>query len=213
MTNKESNLNSDVKQDLFRRSEFLKQVTSFAQFMNKEHIEPSGSERTLLVCASDGTIGDGKLGAMNILLGSEQSNIIALSKMMANNKMSHIFRRAWVMARMHDEMIGELPTMRRRLRTLYAITAGIFLWALLLILMAVVGFCGWITTVSCLMLMGYLTLLTVRDIRDKRRRIEAVRNQERRDHDDRLSLMGEAFMHALKRYMENYSADDNNEND
>ncbi len=41
MTNEQSNLNTAEAQDVRQRSEYLNQVTNFAQFMCKEHIEES----------------------------------------------------------------------------------------------------------------------------------------------------------------------------
>ena len=71
MIEKQGNYDSCEAQQVRQQSEFLKRVHDFAEYMHKEYIAESDGEMSLFISASDGTLGDDKVGRMQCVMGSE----------------------------------------------------------------------------------------------------------------------------------------------
>lgn len=206
----QSNLESREAQEVRQRSEFLKQVVDFVEFMQKEHIADSPATRSLIVSATDDSVGDGKRGETRIITGNRRAATIALAGMMRDESFADIFHDARIMSGIVDDRVSHLPRERKRLRTMYALAALWGLWTLCIVALWVMG-TGWMITVSNLLLMAVTGLNIFRDIRDRRERINNIKDEHEREHRERTYAMGQAFMEALQKHMRNMGTDDDDE--
>lgn len=195
--NVQGNLDSREAQEVRQRSEFIKRVNDFAHFMQKEYIDECDGDIGLLICALDKTIGDGKAGAAHIVLGGKATVTAGLVSMMQQENMRDVFHVARTVAgecAIDRENIGGL---RRRLRLGYWMAGLCALWTAFLVFLQVWGVANWITTVSNLLLMGFIGYqlwMTIRDQRRKLKRIEREEMQERRERLDHAMGMFTAML-------------------
>lgn len=174
----QSNLESREAQEVRQRSEFLKRITEFARFMQKEYIEESDGDMAMMICAGDSSVGNNQTGHAEIMMGGKPLMAYSLADMMKDEKYGQTFRIARMMAADSEAAMGDVKTLERRVRRLYVTIAGLSAWTLVLVAMQLVGIANWITTVSNLLLMGFLISLVVRDLQQQRSRLR----QARRDH-------------------------------
>ena len=210
MTKEQGNKNSIEAQELRRSSEYLKQVVDFVEFMQKEHIDGSTARRSLIVAATDDSVGGGKTGEARVVVGDRRATVVSLAGMMHDEQTADIFHDARILCGIVDERTEQLPVERRRLRTMYFLAALCILWSVCVVALWVMG-SNWMITISNLLLMAVTGLNVFRDIRDRRRRIESIKDETRRDRQERTYMMAEAFMEGLKRHIENMRSDDDDD--
>ena len=207
----EKEWNTAEAQELKGRSEFIKRVTDFAQYMQQEYVEGSDGERAMLICAADATVGDGRSGHLHLVMGGKATMTASLASMMSQEEMQEVFRVARIVAGAADDLRSDMKPLRRRLRTLYGMAAVAGLWTLCIVGFQVVGIANWITTVSNLLLMAYVGFVLYREIREHRRKLQRIGREQQRETQQRKEMAALAFAEMLKRIAA--SADDDDEDD
>ena len=185
-------------QDVRQRSEFIKRVNNFAHFMQKEYIEECDGELALMLCAMDKNIGDGKAGAAHIVLGDRMMLTAAVASMMQQDGMGEIFRAARMTAGEMENEHRDIEVLRRKLRVGYGMVGLTVFWTLCLIGLQVWGVANWITTVSNLLLMVFIGYQLWHTIRDQRRTLKRIEEEEKNDRRERLDRAIGMFSAMLK---------------
>ncbi len=192
------------------KSEFIRCVHDFARYMQKEYIDVSDG-RSLLITACDRDIdGCTKGGMAHIILGNAMLNTAAIASMMREESMADMFRTARI-ANTEDDMSVEIAAKRKRLRTLYVTSALIALWTLCLVGLLAWGVAGWVSTVTNMLLMGYMGYLIFGEIRPLRRQIARMKASDREERKARVKQEEDAleeFFGMLRRRMEQDGDDD-----
>ena len=109
------NRQEQIAQQLREKSAFINQVTNFAEYMQKEFIEPSDGEMGLIICAADRTYdkaSDERTGACHIVLGGGYINTASLASMMQREQMQDLFRKT---RRLADSIDGDRQERRNML--------------------------------------------------------------------------------------------------
>ena len=205
----EMGLDTAEAKELRERSEFIKRVTDFAQYMQKEYVDGSDGELAMMICASDRSIGDDRAGAAHIVMGGRATMTAAVASMMQEERMGEIFRVARMVAGDAQSIKGNVGGLRRRLRTFYCLAGLTALWTLCIVGFQVVGIANWITTVSNLLLMAFVGVQLYGMIRDLRWKVKSIEAEQERDRRERMQMGMAAFAEMLKRIAA--SADDEEE--
>lgn len=191
-------------QQLREKSAFIHQVASFAEYMQKEFIEPSDGEMGLIVCAADHTYNKGndkQAGACHVVLGGRAVNVASLASMMRQDEMQDLFRKARILSSTDGSngyMADELRRLRSRLNRDYAILALPIGYSLLLAVLTVfIPTFHLTTTIASVFVMAFLTMLIVSDIKDLRRKIRRLADSIDGDRREHRHLLGAAMMGML----------------
>ena len=193
-----SNCESAEAQEVRQRSEFIKRVHDFAHFMQKEYIDECDGELALMLCAMDKNVGDGKAGAAHIVIGGMRTMTAAVASMMQQDGIGEIFRVARMAAGEMESEHRDIEGLRRKLRVGYGIVGLTVFWTLCLIGLQVWGVANWITTVSNLLMMVFLGYLLWRTIRDQRRTLKRIEEEEKNERRERLDRAMGMFSAMLK---------------
>lgn len=187
----QGNLNSREAQEVRQRSEFLKRVTDFAQFMQKEYIEPSDGEMSLLISAGDATLDDGNTPHMHCALGHGSLTSAGLAAMMSDENAQPLFRMARRMADDYTDLDDRRRELRRRRRRLIAAIALCTVWTLVLVAMLaldIVMHRSPFTDITSLLLMAAVVLNLYPQwlaLQRDRRRLSADEHDHARNRIDR----------------------------
>lgn len=182
-------------QQLREKSAFINQVTSFAEYIQKEYINDSNGDMGLIICAADHTYdkdNDGRTGACHIMLGGRAVNVASLSSMMQQDEMQDIFRKARVLSSTDGSngyMADELRRLRSRLNLDYAfLSLPIGYSILLAVLTAISPAFHLPMTIASVFMMAYLTMIIVSDIKDLRRKTRRIADSIDKDRRERRKL-------------------------
>lgn len=212
------NRQEQTAQQLREESAFINQVTSFAEYMQKEFIEPSDGDMGLIICAADRTYdkdNDERTGACHIVLGGRAVNVASLASIMQQEQMQDLFRKARVLSSIYydsnGDMADELRRLRRRLRWTYGAAAFCGLWTLALIALQFIVGGSWTITVCSVLLMlvtGANLAGQALDLRRKTRRLADSIDGDRRE---RRHMLGAAMMGMLGQMAHRDRDDDDDE--
>ena len=200
-------------QQLREKSAFINQVASFAEYMQKEFTDDSDGDKGLIICAADRTA-DGHPGACHIMLGGRAVNVALLASMMQQDEMQDIFRKARILSSTDGNngyMAGELRRLRSRLNRDYALLVLPIGYSLLLAVFTAISPVFRLTDIiASVLLMVFLTMLIVRDIKDLRRKTRRLADSIDEDRRERRNLLGAAMMGFLAQ-MAHRDRDDDDE--
>lgn len=180
MTNQHTNMKDE------RQSEYIKRVVDFAKYMQKEYIDESG-DKCLLISAGDRNVDANKKGIIHAVVGNKEMVIANMVSLMKQKETAEIFRMARIVNNDVDDFTDVISGKRHRLRILYGLSAISALWVLLLVVFTAFGMSNWITTISNLLLMGYVAYLLVREICTLRRQIARLEDDARDELKERLT--------------------------
>ena len=198
------NRQEQIAQQVREESAFINQVTSFAEYMQKEFIEPSDGDMGLIICAADRIYdkdNDKQTGACHVVLGGRAVNVASLASMMRQDEMQDLFRKARILSSTDGSngyMTAELRRLRSRLNRDYAfLVLPIGYSILLAVLTAISPDFHLTTTIASVLLMVFLTMLIVRDIKDLRRKTRRLADSIDSDRQERSNMLGAAMMGML----------------
>lgn len=197
------NRNTQEAATVREKSEFIKRIEDFANYMQKEYINDC-DDRSLLISAGDRTLGDAQGGMAHIMLGDRVMNTAGLASMMHQDGFGDMFRMARIVSTDDDSMGDVIGSKRRRLRWLYGMAGLSAFWTLCIVGFQITGIANWITTVSNFLLMTYIDLSLWREIRPLRRQIARLKAAEREEQEERkkrkmAALLFEAIHHLMQR--------------
>lgn len=204
----EMGLGTAEARELRERSEFIKRVTDFAQYMQKEYVDGSDGEVAMMICASDRSFSDEKAGAATIVMGGKATMTAALAEMMREERTGELFRVARMVAGEAQSASEDAGPLKRRLRTGYGMAGLTAFWTLCIVGFQVWGVANWITTVSNLLLMAFVGFQLYGLIRDQRRKLQAIEREERRDRRDRVQMGMAAFAEMMRRMAQKNDEDE-----
>lgn len=213
------NRQEQTAQQLREKSAFINQVTSFAEYMQKEFIKPSDGDMGLIICAADHTTYDkdnGKqTGACHVVLGGRAVTVASLASMMQQDEMQDLFRKARILSSTDGSngyMADELRRLRSRLNRDYAfLVLPIGYSILLAVLTAISPAFPLSTTIASVLLMAFLTMLIVSDIKDLRRKYRRLSDSIDGDRRERRNMLGAAMMGMLAQMAHRDRDDDDDE--
>ena len=201
-------------QQLREKSAFINQVTSFAEYMQKEFINDSDGDMGLIICAADHTA-DERTGAFHIVLGGRAVNVASLASMMQQDEMQDLFRKARILSSTDGSngyMADELRRLRSRLNRDYAFLVLPIGYSLLLaVLTAISPAFHLTTTIASVFLMAFLTMLIVSDIKDLRRKTRRLADSIDGDRQERRNMLGAAMMGMFAQMAHRDRDDDDDE--
>lgn len=154
--------------------------------MQKEYIDESG-DKCLLISAGDRNVDANKKGIIHAVVGNKEMVIANMVSLMKQKETAEIFRMARIVNNDVDDFTDVISGKRHRLRILYGLSAISALWVLLLVVFTAFGMSNWITTISNLLLMGYVAYLLVREICTLRRQIARLEDDARDELKERLT--------------------------
>jgi predicted nucleic acid-binding Zn ribbon protein len=186
---------------LCRTSEYIKAAESFVRYAHKEWVEENADERALLMCCIDRTVPDGT-GMMNVATGNKDLITAAVMKMMEDDNLGEVFRKARIVSETCGDMDENIRSTRNRLRTFYGIAALATVWTVCIVGFQIAGVANWITTVSNLLLMAFIGLQLCREIMESRRMLKRLTSAVRRDREERMEHHVRAFFDALRKRMD-----------
>ena len=211
------NRQEQTAQQLREKSAFINQVTSFAEYVQKEFINDSDGGMGLIICAADHTYykdNDELTGACHIVLGGSAVNVASLASMMQQDEMQDLFRKARILSSTDGSngyMADELRRLRSRLNRDYAfLVLPIGYSILLAVLTAISPAFHLSTTIASVFLMVFLTMLIVSDIKDLRRKTRRLADSIDSDRQERRNMLGAAMMGMLAQ-MAHRDRDDDDE--
>lgn len=178
-------------QEVRERSEFLKRVTDFAEYMWLEYIEPSDGERSLIISAGDATTDDDCVLRTQCMLGKHVQVSAGLASMMSKADYQPVFRLARRMADDYDDLDDRRSKLRRDRRLLLTFIAICTLWAAVLVTLLIIHIMmhrSVLTDITSLLLMAVLALNLYprwRDMQRERRRLRADEADHRSNRIDR----------------------------
>jgi len=213
--------NTDNRQEqtaqlLREKSAFINQVTSFAEYMQKEFIEPSDGDMGLIICAGERTYdknNDERTGACHIVLGGRYINTTSLASMMQQEQMQDLFRKARIVSSTDGSngyMADELHRLRRRLRWMYGAAAFCGLWTLALIALQFIFGGSWMITICSVLLMLAADVDLAGQALDLRRKTRRLADSIDGDRRERRHMLGAAMMGMLAQ-MAHRDRDDDDE--
>ena len=212
------NRQEQIAQQVREGSAFINQVTSFAEYMQKEFIKPSDGDMGLIICAADRTFdkaSDERTGACHIVLGGCAVNITSLASMMQQDEMQDLFRKARILSSTDGNngyMPDELRRLRRRLNRDYAFLVLPIGYSLLLAVLTALSPAFHLpVTIASVFLMAFLTMLIVRDIKDLRRKSRRLADNIDSDRRERRNMLGAAMMGMLAQMAHRDRDDDDDE--
>lgn len=197
MTNQHTNMKDE------RQSEYIKRVVDFAKYMQKEYIGESG-DKCLLISAGDRNVDANKKGIIHAVVGNKEMVIANMVSLMKQKETAEIFRMARIVNNDVDDFADVISGKRHRLRILYGLSAISALWVLLLVVFTAFGMSNWITTISNLLLMGYVAYLLVREICTLRRQITRLEDDCQEDSKERQK---QAVADILKKIIREHDDD------
>lgn len=201
MIEKQGNYDSCEAQQVRQQSEFLKRVHDFAEYMQKEYIAESDGEMSLLINASDGTLGDDRVGRVQCVMGRDVLVITGLASWLEDGEHREMFRVARRMADDYDDLTQRCKELRRQRRMLYTLMTVSALWACAIILLQVFGVANWITTVSNLLLMTFIGLQLWSFRADLRRKLARLHEDE---SDHRRNMIERGIGEAMQRFFSKF---------
>ena len=201
MIERQGNDGSCEAQQVRQQSEFLKRVHDFAEYMHKEYIAESDGEMSLLINASDGTLGDDRVGRVQCVMGRDALVITGLASWLEDGNNRELFRAARRMADDYDDLPQRRKDLRRQRRVLYTLMTVSVLWACTIILLQVFGVANWITTVSNLLLMTYVGLQLWSFRADLRRKLARLHEDE---SDHRHNMIERGIGEAMQRFFNKF---------
>ena len=208
------NRQEQTAQQLREKSAFINQVTSFAEYMQKEFINDSDGDMGLIICAADHTTDD-RTGACHIVLGGRVVNVASLASMMQQDEMQDIFRKARILSSTDGSngyMADELRRLRSRLNRDYAFLVLPIGYSLLLAVLTVFSSAFHLTTtIASVFLMAFLTMLIVGDIKDLRRKTRRLADSINEDRQERRNMLGAAMMGMFAQMVHRDRDDDDDE--
>lgn len=212
------NRQAETAQQLRKKSAFINQVTSFAEYMKKEFTDDSDGDMGLIICAADHTYGkasDERTGACHIVLGGRAVNVASLASMMQQDEMQDLFRKARILSSTDGSngyMADELRRLRSRLNRDYAFLALPIGYSLLLaVLTAISPAFHLTTTIASVFLMFFLTMLIVSDIKDLRGKTRRLADSIDGDRRERRNMLGAAMMGMFAQMTHRDRDDDDDE--
>ena len=211
------NRQEQTAQQLREKSTFINQVTSFAEYMQKEFINDNGDDMGLIICAADRTYDKGndeRTGACNIVLGDGHINVASLASMMQREPMQDLFRKARILSSTDGSngyMADELRRLRRRLRWTYGAAAFCGLWTLALIPLQFIFGGSWTITVCSVLLMLTADANLACQVLDLRRKTRRIADSIDGDRRERLHMLGAAMMGMLAKMAHRDRDDDDDE--
>ena len=212
------NRQEQTAQQLREKSAFIYQVTSFAEYMQKEFINDSDGDMGLIICAADRTTygkDNGKqTGACHILLGGRAVNTTSLASMMQQDEMQDLFRKARILSSTDGSngyMADELRRLRRRLRWTYAAGAFCALWTLSLIALQFIFGGSWMITICSVLLMLATDANLAGQALDLRRKTRRLANSIDGDRRERRHMLGAAMMGMFAQIAHRDRDDDDDE--
>ncbi len=200
---RQDNQQTAEAQQLCEKSAFINQVTSFAEYMQKEFINDSDGEMGLIICAADNTYDkddDGRTGTCHIVLGGRAVNVASLASMMQQDKIQDLFRKARILSSTDGSngyMVDELRRLRRRLRYTYAAGAFCALWTLAIIARPFIAGGSWMITVCSVLLMLVTDANLAGQALDLRRKTRFLADSIDGDRRERRNMLGAAMMGFL----------------
>jgi len=200
MIEKQGNYDSCEAQQVRQQSEFLKRVHDFAEYMQKEYIAESDGEMSLLINASDGTLGN-KVGRMQCVMGQEALVVTGLASFMEEGENRELFRAARRMADDYDDLPQRRKDLQRQRRVLYTLMTVSALWACAIILLQMFGVANWKTTVSNLLLMTFIGLQLWSFRADLRRKLARLHEDE---IDHRRNMIERGIGEAMQRFFSKF---------
>jgi len=212
------NRQEQTAQQLREKSAFINQVSSFAEYMQKEFIEPSDGDIGLIVCAADRTYdkaSDGRTGACHVVLGGRAVTVASLASMMQQDEMQDLFRKARILSSTdgsNNYMADELRRLRRRLNRDYAFLVLPIGYSLLLAVLTAISPAFHLPmTIASVFLMAFLTMLIVSDIKDLRRKYRRLADSIDGDRRERRNMLGAVMMGMLAQMAHRDRDDDDDE--
>jgi hypothetical protein len=200
-------------QQLREKSAFINQVTSFAEYMQKEFINDSNDEMGLIICAADHT-DDDRVGACHIVLGGRAVNVASLASMMQQEQMQDLFRKARIVSSTDGSngyMADELRRLRRRLRWMYGAAAFCGLWTLAVIALQFIFGGSWMITICSVLLMLAADVNLAGQALDLRRKTRRLADSIDGDRRERRHMLGAAMMGMLAQMAHRDRDDDDDE--
>jgi hypothetical protein len=165
--------------------------------MHKEYISENGGEMSLLINASDGTLGDDKVGRVQCVMGRDALVITGLASWLEDREHREMFRVARRMADDYDDLPERRKELRRLRMVLYTLMTASALWACAITLLQVFGIGNWITTVSNLLLMTFVGLQLWSFRADLRRKLARLHEDE---SDNRRNMIERGIGEAMQRF-------------
>ena len=186
---------------LREKSAFINQVTSFAEYMQKEFTDDSDGDMGLIICAADHTYdkdNDEHTGACYVVLGGRAVNVASLASMMQQDEMQDLFRKARILSSTDGSNGYMVDELRRRLIRDYAfLVLPIGYSILLAVLTALSPDFHLPVTIASIFLMAFLTMLIVSDIKDLRRKTRRLADSINEDRQEHRNMLGAAMMGML----------------
>ena len=198
MTNQHTNMKDE------RQSEYIKRVVDFAKYMRKEYIDEDG-DKCLLISAGDRNADVDKQGIIHAVVGNKEMVIANMASLMKQKETAEIFRMARITNSDVDDFTDVISVKRHRLRMLYLWGTLSALWVFVLGIFTALGVCNWTTTISSLLLMGYVAYLLARDIRLLRRQIARLEDDARYELKERQTR---DILNSIKEMMHDEQDDD-----
>ena len=189
------------------RSEFIKRIEDFAKFMEKEYIDDS-DERSLLISATDRSIGESQGGMMHIAVGDKTLTTAGLASMMQQDGFDEMFRMARVVSTDDDDISDVIRDKRHRLHVDYGIAVILGVWTLCIVAIGVAGIMHWVLTITNLALMAFTWLNVWREIRPLRRQIGRLEASCQKDRIERTRRKMEALLFDSLRHLTRQDNDD-----
>ena len=211
------NRQEQTAQQLREKSAFINQVTSFAEYMQKEFINDSDGDMGLIICAADHTYdkaSDERTGACHIVLGGRVVNVASLASMMQQDEMQDLFRKARILSSTDGSngyMADELRRLRRRLRWTYGAAAFCGLWTLALIALQFIFGGSWTITVCSVLLMLATDANLAGQALDLRRKTRRLADSIDGDRRERRYMLGAVMMGMLAQMTHRDRDDDDDE--
>lgn len=197
------NRQEQTAQQLREKSAFINQVSSFAEYMQKEFFNDSDGDMGLIICATDRTYNkasDERTGACHIVLGGCAVNTASLASMMQHEQMQDLFRKARILSSndgSYGYMADELRRLRRRLHWTYGVAAFCALWTLALIALQFIFGGSWTITVCSVLLMLATGANLAGQALDLRRKTRRLADSIDGDRQERRNMLGAAMMGFL----------------
>lgn len=196
----------DARQ-VMSESEYIKAADSFARYAHKEWMEGNLEDRALLMCCIDRTISDGT-GYMRVITGDRDLVTAAVMRMMDDEDLQEIFRKARVASETTEDLDKEIRKIRSRLRVFYILAVVATVWTVFLVAFHFLVGGSWLMTISNLLLMVFVGIQVGRGITDLRSMLQRLTSADRRYHEERAEHFARTFFDALRRRIEQDGDDD-----
>ena len=204
----QNNIDSCEAQQVRQQSEFLKQVSDFAEYMHKEYIKGSDGNMSLFISAGDKTMDEEHVGHVQCIMGQEWMVAAGLASWLKDGDHRDLFRAARRMADDYDDLPERRKELRRQRRVLYTMMTVSVLWVCAIILFQVFGIGNWITTVSNLLLMTYVGLQLWALRADLKRKLARLCEDE---SDHRCNMIEHGIREAMQRFFSKFQREQDDE--